>query len=122
MAEAHSVAVLLPTTAYILRLHPPPARSLIEAGVPVALGSDFNPNAFCYSMVLSKKRLCCNYFIINLLQPMVMHLACVLFHMTLEEALIASTINAAASVGRGLTHGALQVGRIGDFVILDAPK
>ncbi|MPC91419.1 putative imidazolonepropionase [Portunus trituberculatus] len=51
MAEAGTVAVLLPTTAYILRLPTPPARDMIEAGVPVALGSDFNPNAFCLSMV-----------------------------------------------------------------------
>lgn len=51
MARAGTVAVLLPTTAYILRLPTPPARAMIDAGVPVALGSDFNPNAFCLSMV-----------------------------------------------------------------------
>ena len=51
MAKANSVAVILPTTAYILRLKPPPVRKMIEAGVPVALGTDFNPNAFCTSMV-----------------------------------------------------------------------
>ena len=49
LRRAGSVAVLLPTTAYVLRLHPPPARALIDAGVPVALGSDFNPNAHCLS-------------------------------------------------------------------------
>lgn len=42
--------------------------------------------------------------------------------MSLDEALIASTINAAASIGRGLTHGALQVGRQGDIILLDVPK
>lgn len=51
MAAAKSVAVLLPTTAFLLRLRQPPARKLIEAGVPVALGSDFNPNAHCFAMV-----------------------------------------------------------------------
>ena len=51
MSEAGCVAVILPTTAYILRLKPPPVRKMIESGVPVALGSDFNPNAFCLSMV-----------------------------------------------------------------------
>lgn len=51
MARAGTVGVLLPTTAYILRLTPPPARAMIDAGVPVALGTDFNPNAFCLSMV-----------------------------------------------------------------------
>lgn len=52
MATAGSTAVVLPTTAYILRLKPPPVRKMIEKGVAVALGSDFNPNAYCLSMVL----------------------------------------------------------------------
>ena len=51
MAKAGTVAVILPTTAYILRLPQPPVRKMIEAGVIVALGTDFNPNAFCLSMV-----------------------------------------------------------------------
>lgn len=51
MAAKSTSAVLLPTTAYTLRLKHPPARKMIEAGVPVALGSDFNPNAHCFSMV-----------------------------------------------------------------------
>ena len=51
MAEAGSVAVILPTTAYILRLASPPVRRMIDEGVIVALGTDFNPNAFCLAMV-----------------------------------------------------------------------
>lgn len=51
MADKSSVAVILPTTAYLLRLKPPPVRDLIDQGVPVALGSDFNPNAYCLAMV-----------------------------------------------------------------------
>ena len=51
MASSQCIAVLLPTTAYILRLQPPPVRKLIAAGVPVALGSDLNPNAHCLAMV-----------------------------------------------------------------------
>ena len=51
MAASGSVAVVLPTTAYILRLKSPPVRRMIEAGVIVALGSDFNPNAYCLEMV-----------------------------------------------------------------------
>ena len=50
MAASGTVAVLLPTTAYILRLPWPPARAMIDAGCAVALGSDFNPNAWCYDM------------------------------------------------------------------------
>lgn len=52
MARAGTVGVLLPTTAFNLRLKPPPARALIQEGVPVALGSDFNPNAHCLAMVI----------------------------------------------------------------------
>jgi len=51
MSDAGTIAVLLPTTAYILRLNAPPARRIIDAGVTVALGSDFNPNAPCFAMV-----------------------------------------------------------------------
>lgn len=51
MAKAGSIAVILPTTAYMLKLKPPPVRKMIDSGVPVALGSDFNPNAFCLAMV-----------------------------------------------------------------------
>ena len=54
MVKAGSVGVVLPTTAYILRLKPPPVRKMIDSGMAVALGTDFNPNAYCLSMV------CCN--------------------------------------------------------------
>ncbi|KAI8511180.1 putative imidazolonepropionase [Branchiostoma belcheri] len=104
MADSGSVAVILPTTAYILRLTPPPARKMIDSGVVVALGSDFNPNAFCLSM------------------PMTMHLACVNFRMSMNESLAAATINAAASLGRAETHGSLEVGKFGDLVIINAPR
>lgn len=53
MSRSGSVGVVLPTTAYILRLKPPPVRRMIEAGMAVALGSDFNPNAYCMAMVRS---------------------------------------------------------------------
>ena len=100
LAKRPTVAVLLPTTAYILRLHPPPARKLIDASVPVALGSDFNPNAFCLSL------------------PMTMNFACVLLRLTMQEALVAATINAAHSMNRSATHGSLEPGKVGDLLLL----
>lgn len=51
MAESGTVATILPTTAYLLHLKHPPVRQMISAGVSVALGTDFNPNAYCLSMV-----------------------------------------------------------------------
>ena len=91
MAASGSVGVILPTTAYILRLRPPPVRDMIRLGMVVALGTDFNPNAYCLSM------------------PVVMHLACVNLRMSLAESLAAATINSAHSLGRSETHGSLEV-------------
>ncbi|TKR58021.1 hypothetical protein L596_030649 [Steinernema carpocapsae] len=104
MAKSKSVGVLLPTTCYMLRLKAPPARDMIDQGVIVALGSDFNPNAFCLSM------------------PTVMHLACVTFKMSMPEAFVASTLNAAYSIGRSKRIGAITVGRQADLIVLEAPK
>ncbi|XP_029351315.1 putative imidazolonepropionase [Echeneis naucrates] len=104
MARAKTAAVLLPTTAYILRLPQPRARDMLEAGVIVALGSDFNPNAYCCSM------------------PIVMHLACVNMRMSMPEALAAATINAAYALGRSHTHGSLEVDKHGDLLILKTAR
>ncbi|XP_068611497.1 probable imidazolonepropionase [Brachionichthys hirsutus] len=104
MAGAKTAAVLLPTTAYILRLPQPRARDMLDAGVIVALGSDFNPNAYCCSM------------------PIVMHLACVNMRMSMPEALAAATINAAYALGRSGTHGSLEVGKRGDLLVLNAAR
>eukprot|EP01132_Coremiostelium_polycephalum_P009148 gene9148-11214_t len=104
MAKTPTFAVLLPTTAYILRLECPPARRMIELNVPVALGSDYNPNAHCLSM------------------PFVMNLACILMKMNMNEALVAATINSAASLKKSSTHGSLEIGKYGDLVILDSSK
>ncbi|XP_069846504.1 probable imidazolonepropionase [Dipodomys merriami] len=104
MAKARCSAVLLPTTAYMLRLKQPRARKMLDEGVIVALGSDFNPNAYCFSM------------------PMVMHLACVNMRMSMPEALAASTINAAYALGKSHMHGSLEVGKQGDIIIINAPR
>ncbi|KAM9170384.1 putative imidazolonepropionase isoform 1-T1 [Pangshura tecta] len=104
MASAKSAAVLLPTTAYMLRLKQPQARKMLEEGVIVALGSDFNPNAYCYSM------------------PMVMHLACVNMKMSMKEALAAATINAAYALGRSDMYGSIENGKQGDLIIINSSR
>ncbi|KAM9230037.1 putative imidazolonepropionase isoform 3-T3 [Dugong dugon] len=104
MATAKCAAVLLPTTAYMLRLKQPRARKMLDEGVIVALGSDFNPNAYCFSM------------------PMVMHLACVNMKMSMPEALAAATINAAYALGKSHTHGSLEVGKQGDCIIINSSR
>ncbi|XP_015668127.1 probable imidazolonepropionase [Protobothrops mucrosquamatus] len=104
MAQAKCAAVLLPTTAYILRLKQPQARKMLKEGMIVALGSDFNPNAYCCSML------------------MVMHLACVNMKMSMKEALAAATINAAYALGRSHTQGSIEKGKQGDFIIINSSR
>ncbi len=53
---------------------------------------------------------------------MVMHLACVHMHMTMPEALIASTLNAAASLGLSDRYGSIEIGKQADMLLLNAPK
>jgi imidazolonepropionase len=51
LSKSETVGILLPTTAVIMQLKRPPVRKMLDSGCIVALGSDFNPNAYCYSMV-----------------------------------------------------------------------
>uniref|UniRef100_A0A3Q3CMB5 imidazolonepropionase n=1 Tax=Haplochromis burtoni TaxID=8153 RepID=A0A3Q3CMB5_HAPBU len=103
MAKAKTAAVLLFRVIHLLmfRLPQPRARDMLDAGVIVALGSDFNPNAYCCSM------------------PIVMHLACINMRMSMPEALAAATINAAYALGRSHTHGSLEVNKHGDLLLLN---
>lgn len=102
LAERGVVATLLPAAAFFLKLGRfAPARMLIDQGVAVALATDLNPGGgFSTSM------------------PFVMSLACFGMNLTLEEALVASTINAAASLDRADTIGSLEPGKQLDAVIV----
>jgi imidazolonepropionase len=105
MARAGVVATLLPGTSVFLRMNRyAPARKMIEAGVPVALGTDCNPGS-SYTESL----------------PAVAFLASVGMGLTVEETLAAMTLNAAASVGEAARRGSLEPGKTGDVVLLDAP-
>lgn len=99
------IATLLPCAAFHLKLGQfAPARDLIAAGVPVALATDVNPGGgFSPSM------------------PFAMALACFAMHMTFEEALVASTINAAASLDRQDRIGSLEPGKQFDAILVRGP-
>ena len=103
LAEANVIATLLPAAAFFLKLGRfAPARMLIERNVAVALATDVNPGGgFTPSM------------------PFVMSLACFGMHMTLEEALVGATINAAASLDRQQQYGSLEPGKMLDAVVID---
>ena len=55
-------------------------------------------------------------------QPMVMNLACVTLRMTMPEALIAATLNAAAALGKSDRFGSIEKGKVADFVIINASR
>ncbi|MBV8035029.1 imidazolonepropionase [Roseateles sp.] len=102
MAEAGTVAVLLPGAFYALReTRLPPLEALREAGVPIALATDHNPGS---SPTLSPL--------------LMMNMACVLFRMTPEEALRGLTVNGARALGLQ-DRGRLVAGQRADFCVWD---
>ena len=105
LAEAGTVATLLPAAAFYLKLgRYAPARLLIEQGVPVALGTDLNPGPGLAASM-----------------PFVITLACFGMAMTLEESLVAATINSAYALNRHDVTGSLEVGKYFDAVVIHGP-
>jgi len=103
LAENKVAGVLLPTSNFFLREEKlPPVREMVEAGVPIALGTDFNPGT---SPVESMQ--------------MVIYLACLLYGLSVAEAINAATINAAYAIGRENELGSLEPGKKADILIFN---
>jgi imidazolonepropionase len=62
LSDNKIVAILCPTTLYLLKLKPPPVRRMIEQNVVIAIASDYNPNAMCKSLKKSSFKLILNKF------------------------------------------------------------
>lgn len=103
LARGGTTAVLLPGTSLYLNKTYAPAREMIEAGVPVAIATDFNPGS-CPSLDTG----------------LLMTLAYLKYRMTPEETLTAMTLNAACAVDRGKTHGTVEPGKRGGVVLWNA--
>jgi len=104
LSSRGTVATLLPVTVLSLMTNRrPPVKALREAGVPIALGSDFSPNSWSLNMQYA------------------MELATYLLGMTPIEVLMASTVNAAYSLGLR-DRGILQPGYLADIVVWDVPN
>ena len=105
MAAKNVVAVLLPAAAFSLMMGKyADARLMIDCGVPVALGTDFNPSCLMENMQL------------------IVAFACHLMRLTPAEAITAATINSAHALGKANEVGSLEVGKKGDIVVLNAPN
>jgi imidazolonepropionase len=104
MGRAGVVAVSLPLASLYLGQAPMPARRFIEAGVAVAVATDFNPgSAPSYHL------------------PLALTLACTTQRMTPSEALKGATIFAARAVGLESRIGSIEAGKAADLALIDAP-
>jgi imidazolonepropionase len=103
LAQAGVQPVLLPAAVYSLGRHKfPPARQMIDAGLAIVLATDFNPGSSPTPSI-----------------PFVLSLASTQMRMAPAEAITATTINAAYSLGRGGQIGSLEAGKRADFVVHD---
>jgi len=100
LLSGNTMPTLLPGAPFFLNDHYPPARRMIEAGLPVALATDYNPGSSPSGKM-----------------AFVLTLACVKMRMTPEEAINAATINGAAAMELQHTHGSIEVGKAANFFI-----
>lgn len=101
LKESDTIAALLPSAPFFLNQgHYPPARKLLEAGIPVALASDYNPGTTPSGNM-----------------PFVLSLACINLRMLPIEAINAATINGAAAIDLSEKCGSLHVGKDANLFI-----
>ena len=99
------VATVLPaTTWFLMKDHGAPARTFIERGIPVAIGTDFNPGTSPTASL-----------------PMAMTVACLELGLSPDEVLSAVTINAARAIGMEEEIGSLEPGKSADLVVWRVP-
>ncbi len=100
LRSAETIATLLPSAPFFLNDHYPPAREMLDAGVAIALATDFNPGSTPSGRM-----------------PFVLSLACIKLRMTPEEAINAATINGAAAMELADELGSIRVGKIANLLI-----
>lgn len=102
LASSQTIATVLPGCSLFLNHPYAPARAMIDAGIPVAVATDFNPGSqMCFSM------------------PMMLTLACTQMRLTPEEAVTAATLNGAAALGLSAETGSIEPGKHADVVVYD---
>jgi imidazolonepropionase len=105
LSHGKTVAVVLPGVSFFLKNPYAPARKLIDAGIPIAIASDFNPGS-CMSFSM----------------PLMMTIACTQMSMTPEEAITATTLNGAAALGLSDQVGSIEVGKRADIALYEIPN
>ena len=103
LAQSDTIATLLPGAAYFLgQKEYPSARKFIDAGVAVALATDYNPGTSPTTSM-----------------PMILSLACTQMKMSVEEAIAAATINGAHALRFAEWKGSIDTGKDADLAIFD---
>jgi imidazolonepropionase len=105
LKSSGTIATVLPGVSFSLNCGYPPARKIIDAGVPLAIASNFNPGS------------CMSYSI-----PLIMTIACTQMSLTPEEAITAVTLNGAAALGLSDKLGSIEVGKQADIVLYSVPS
>jgi imidazolonepropionase len=106
LLNSNTMPTLLPSTAFFLRLKQPPAREMIQAGLPVALASDYNPGSSPSGRM-----------------QFILSLACVNLRMLPEEAINAATINSAYAMNVQQDLGSITKGKKANlFVSYEIPS
>ncbi len=100
LKDSDTMPVALPGAAFFLNLPFTPARNIIDAGLPLAVASDYNPGSAPSGNM-----------------PLMLSLACIKMRMTPEEAINATTINTAYTLGLSLTHGSITKGKVANVFI-----
>lgn len=100
LIKSDVMPTLLPSCSFFLGIPYAPARRLIDSGLPVSLATDFNPGSTPSGNM-----------------PFVLSLACINYKMTPEEAINATTINAAYAMGLNKTHGSIAIGKTANLFI-----
>jgi imidazolonepropionase len=100
LSGTETMPTLLPGSAFFLGLHDPPARKMIDAGLSVALASDYNPGSSPSGNM-----------------KLVMSLGCIRLRMLPEEVINAVTINSAYAMGLSETHGSIARGKVANVFI-----
>lgn len=95
-----TMPTLLPGAAFFLGMTDPPARKMIDAGLPLALASDYNPGSSPSGNM-----------------KFIMSLGCIRLKMLPEEVINAVTINSAYAMGISETHGSITVGKKANIII-----
>lgn len=100
LKDSNTMPVALPSCSLFLGIPYTPARAIIDAGLPLALASDYNPGSTPSGNM-----------------NLVVSLACIKMRMTPEEAINAATINAAYAMGLEGTHGSITKGKFANLII-----